>query len=231
MAGWLVDSTPSLSALLTSFRFLPYRTHADTELYWFVCFFAPADAPPSAAASPAAWRREAQEVVRGWAWGLPQAVEATADGDLSRSRLVDRWDLPPASSGALSITLAGDALHPMTPNLGQGGCTALEDALVLGRCLQQRCVPALAAALGSGGGGSSQQTAAAAAAAVRAAVGEYEQERTKRCLPLTVRSHVMGALLQAPLPPLSLARDLFVERAFSPAHFLDHAAYDCGRLL
>ena len=36
--------------------------------------------------------------------------------------------------------------------------------------------------------------------------------------------------LQAPLPPVALARDLFVQYAFSPAHFLDHAAYDCGRL-
>lgn len=35
---------------------------------------------------------------------------------------------------------------------------------------------------------------------------------------------------QSDLPPLVLARDLFVQRAFSPAHFLDHAAYDCGRL-
>ncbi|KAI7730314.1 hypothetical protein M8C21_019907, partial [Ambrosia artemisiifolia] len=32
-------------------------------------------------------------------------------------------------------TLTGDALHPMTPDIGQGGCAALEDAVVLGRCL------------------------------------------------------------------------------------------------
>lgn len=179
----------------------------------------------------------------------------------------------------------------MTPNLGQGGCTALEDALVLGRSLQQAGAPARAAALqdalaGGGSSGSSQQQQAAAAA-VREAIGRYERERTKRCLPLTIRSHLMGAALQvgrlgrgrdgrrcahwllssagaaciivrqhalpvphplsfppdkdllllpaaqhpqSALPPVVLARDLFVERAFSPAHFLDHAAYDCGRL-
>ena len=29
------------------------------------------------------------------------------------------------------MTLLGDAAHPMTPNLGQGGCQAVEDAVVL----------------------------------------------------------------------------------------------------
>ena len=33
------------------------------------------------------------------------------------------------------MTLLGDAAHPMTPNLGQGGCQAIEDALVLARLL------------------------------------------------------------------------------------------------
>ncbi len=115
-----------------------------------------------------------------------------------------RWALPPASSGRISITLAGDALHPMTPNLGQGGCTALEDALVLGRSLQQAGAPALVAALqdslagGSlgGSGQQQQQQQQQAAAAVREGIGRYERERSQRCLPLTVRSHLMGAALQ-----------------------------------
>lgn len=71
---------------------------AGSELYWFVCFYAPAAAP--AAASPAAWREEALGVVHGWGWGLPQAVEATPLEDLSRSRLVDRWGWVGRGAGA-----------------------------------------------------------------------------------------------------------------------------------
>jgi 2-polyprenyl-6-methoxyphenol hydroxylase-like FAD-dependent oxidoreductase len=33
------------------------------------------------------------------------------------------------------VTLLGDVAHPMTPNLGQGACQALEDAVVLASCL------------------------------------------------------------------------------------------------
>ncbi len=32
-----------------------------------------------------------------------------------------------------NITVAGDAMHPMTPDLGQNECAALEDAVVLGQ--------------------------------------------------------------------------------------------------
>ncbi|PKA46903.1 Zeaxanthin epoxidase, chloroplastic [Apostasia shenzhenica] len=39
----------------------------------------------------------------------------------------------PARRGC--VTVAGDAFHPMTPDLGQGGGIALEDAVVLARCL------------------------------------------------------------------------------------------------
>ncbi len=42
---------------------------------------------------------------------------------------MDRWTAAPWGRGL--VTLVGDAAHPMTPNLGQGGCTALEDAVLL----------------------------------------------------------------------------------------------------
>jgi 2-polyprenyl-6-methoxyphenol hydroxylase-like FAD-dependent oxidoreductase len=35
------------------------------------------------------------------------------------------------------VTMLGDAVHPTTPNLGQGGCMAIEDAMVLARCLKE----------------------------------------------------------------------------------------------
>ena len=34
--------------------------------------------------------------------------------------------------------LIGDASHPMTPNLGQGTCQAIEDAVLLSRMLAER---------------------------------------------------------------------------------------------
>lgn len=77
----------------------------------------------------------------------------------------------------------------MTPNLGQGGCTALEDAVELGRAVAQAV---------QGSSGSSSTRAAALAVALR----RYEAGRRARCLPLTVRSNLMGAALQLPYAPV-----------------------------
>jgi 2-polyprenyl-6-methoxyphenol hydroxylase-like FAD-dependent oxidoreductase len=135
-----------------------------------------------------------------------------------------RWDL--LGSPGRCVTLVGDALHPMTPNLGQGGCTALEDAVVLARTLRKEGAPALAEDSRRGADGAR----VALAGAVRSAVRSYERERVARCLPLTVRAHAMGVVLQLPQARVVAARDFFVERFFRAGHFLDHADYDCGQL-
>jgi 2-polyprenyl-6-methoxyphenol hydroxylase-like FAD-dependent oxidoreductase len=58
---------------------------------------------------------------------LPQLILATSAFDRE----------PNITWGDKRVTLLGDAIHPTTPNLGQGGCLAIEDAFVLARCFHE----------------------------------------------------------------------------------------------
>lgn len=70
------------------------------------------------------------------AWHDPirALIDATPASAILRNDIYDR---PPLRTwGRGRITLLGDAAHPTTPNLGQGACQALEDAVVLAKALQ-----------------------------------------------------------------------------------------------
>ncbi|KAI5655941.1 hypothetical protein M9H77_24734 [Catharanthus roseus] len=45
------------------------------------------------------------------------------------------WDILMRDIARRGVCVAGDALHPMTPDIGQGGCSALEDSVVLAKCI------------------------------------------------------------------------------------------------
>jgi 2-polyprenyl-6-methoxyphenol hydroxylase-like FAD-dependent oxidoreductase len=70
-----------------------------------------------------------------WYRPVIQLIESTSSPSILRTGAFDR----PASKswGDGRVTLLGDAIHPTTPNLGQGGCMAIEDALVLARCFEK----------------------------------------------------------------------------------------------
>jgi salicylate hydroxylase/6-hydroxynicotinate 3-monooxygenase len=53
--------------------------------------------------------------------------------DCHKWAILEREPLPHWSRGR--VVLLGDAAHPMTPYMAQGGATAIEDAAVLARCL------------------------------------------------------------------------------------------------
>jgi 2-polyprenyl-6-methoxyphenol hydroxylase-like FAD-dependent oxidoreductase len=135
----------------------------DGRLYWFAVADAPAggkdgaDVKAALLAQFGKWHRE-----------IPQAIEATPVERIFRADLYDRPVL--ARWGEACVSLLGDAAHPMTPNLGQGACMAIEDGWVLARALSE-------------------------AATVEAALRRYEalrQERTAATVKLARRMGQLG---------------------------------------
>ena len=86
--------------------------------------------------------RKAELLTRfhGWHTPIEAVIEATDADAILRN---DVYDRPPLKRwGEGRVTLLGDAAHPMTPNLGQGACQAIQDAVVLAACLRDRaCIP------------------------------------------------------------------------------------------
>jgi 2-polyprenyl-6-methoxyphenol hydroxylase-like FAD-dependent oxidoreductase len=78
----------------------------------------------------------------GWAQPVEAIVGATPPWSIQRQDIRDR--IPIRQWGRGRVTLLGDAAHPMTFNVGQGACQAIEDATVLARCLQEVDDPAVA---------------------------------------------------------------------------------------
>jgi 2-polyprenyl-6-methoxyphenol hydroxylase-like FAD-dependent oxidoreductase len=76
-------------------------------------------------------KQELRQRFAEWHEPIPELIEST--GVILEN---GAYDIPPlARWTAGRVTLLGDAAHPCTPNLGLGGCMALEDALVLAKCI------------------------------------------------------------------------------------------------
>lgn len=102
---------------------------ADNDTYWF------AVANETAGGSDVDSRATVLERFTCFGEAARALVEATPREQVLRTDIYDRQPVPSWSKGA--ITLLGDAAHPTTPNLGQGGCMAIEDAVVLAHYLSQ----------------------------------------------------------------------------------------------
>ncbi len=72
-----------------------------------------------------------QAAFDGWAPGVQALIEAI-DPAVSLNR-VEIWDITPFDTWAKGrVAILGDAAHNTAPDIGQGACSALEDAFVLG---------------------------------------------------------------------------------------------------
>src|SRR5689334_17706991 len=80
-------------------------------------------------------QHELLRLFRDWYPPVVELIEATLPQLILTTSAFDRE--PSAKWGDKRVTLLGDAIHPTTPNLGQGGCLAIEDAFVLARCFEK----------------------------------------------------------------------------------------------
>jgi 2-polyprenyl-6-methoxyphenol hydroxylase-like FAD-dependent oxidoreductase len=72
---------------------------------------------------------------QGWEKPIESMIDSTNEADISRVDMYGR-PAPLTNWGCERATLLGDAAHPVTLNLGQGACQAIEDAVVLSKNLQ-----------------------------------------------------------------------------------------------
>ncbi|KAH9316221.1 hypothetical protein KI387_024848 [Taxus chinensis] len=188
-----------------------------TKVYWFVCFNSPSPGPKIT--DPNILRQEVFQLVHKWPKELIQTIENTPDGSFLRTPLEDRWLWPVVSpkSTVGGVALAGDAWHPMTPNLGQGACCALEDSVVLARKLKKAL--------------DMDKQDTESSKYIEEALQSYTTERWPRIFPLAIRANIVGALLQWENELICLVRDnIIIPKVAQLEPLLEHTNYDCGLL-
>eukprot|EP00565_Helicotheca_tamesis_P006187 CAMPEP_0185723902 /NCGR_PEP_ID=MMETSP1171-20130828/579_1 /TAXON_ID=374046 /ORGANISM="Helicotheca tamensis, Strain CCMP826" /LENGTH=558 /DNA_ID=CAMNT_0028391671 /DNA_START=107 /DNA_END=1783 /DNA_ORIENTATION=- len=77
-----------------------------------------------------------QNIFEGWSPDIHHILKATQENEIEQRDLYDRPPsvVKPWTDG--NVALLGDSVHAMMPNLGQGGCQAIEDAFVIVEELQ-----------------------------------------------------------------------------------------------
>ena len=105
-------------------------------------WYATANTDPGHVDSSEGRRRELLRMFAGWHEPVESLIEATDERNILKN---GAYDLSPLKRwGQGRVMLLGDAAHPCTPNLGLGGCMALEDALVLAKSFCREATPELA---------------------------------------------------------------------------------------
>ncbi|MEV6771095.1 FAD-dependent monooxygenase [Nocardia sp. NPDC051030] len=158
-----------------------YAKLADGRVYCFAVANMPAGTPGGGLS-------ELRSRFGTWHDPIPALLAAADESALLKHDLYDLPDLKTFVAGR--IALIGDAAHAMTPNLGQGACQALEDAVVLSRV-----------------------------AAKDADLSRYDTLRRPRTQMIVKRSRAIGAVGQLSSPLAVLARNTLMRLAPSSAQF------------
>ncbi|XP_056160929.1 monooxygenase 2-like isoform X2 [Syzygium oleosum] len=190
----------------------------DKSIYWFFTFSS-SSKYEEMEESPA----KMKQFVLGKLGKIPDKMRAVikkTEPDnivLSPLRFRPPWEILLGNISKTNVCIAGDAFHPMTPDIGQGGCAALEDGVVLARCLGE--------ALREKQGMSSEEEYKR----IEKGLQSYAKERRWRAFELISTAYMMGYIEQSNGRVLNFLRDR-VLASFLAGQRLKMASYDCGKL-
>ena len=155
--------------------------------YWFAQKYAPEGDHDKAVGR----KQEVLNLFHDWHDPIPAVIEATNEAEILRNDVYELQHLKRWSIGR--VTLLGDAAHAMTPNLGQGGCLAIEDAVALAACV-------------------------AAERGIVAALKLYEKRRIRRTRTIGTLAHLIGQVVQIENNVVAGTRNAIMKRV--PASFV-----------
>ena len=123
-----------------------------------------------------------------------------------------------------NVCVAGDAFHPMAPDLAQGGCCALEDGVALARCVAEAFSEKPRGYIKK-----KDEEEKELHKRIEAGLEKYANERRWRSIDISGTSLIVGFLLQGDLELVSHLRDKILA-SFLADLLLKKSDFDCGRL-
>lgn len=129
------------------------------------------------------------------------------------------WELLWGNISKGNVCVVGDALHPLTPDIGQGGCSALEDSVVLARCLAE--------ALSKEATENTEENDEYKR--IEMGLKKYAKERVWRSIELMSVSYMTGFIQESRGKMISFLRDKTLA-GFVAGLMLKMADFDCGKL-
>ncbi|GFP97729.1 6-hydroxynicotinate 3-monooxygenase, partial [Phtheirospermum japonicum] len=121
-----------------------------------------------------------------------------------------------------NVCVAGDALHPMPPDIGQGGCSSLEDGVVLAKCIGQAL---LAKPMANVKDGDDEHLIK-----IGKGLQNYSRQRRWRSFSLIGTAYVVGLVQESDSRVMGFLRKAFLSK-FTIGAVVRMAEYDCGKLV
>ncbi|KAK4259857.1 hypothetical protein QN277_006147 [Acacia crassicarpa] len=199
----------------------------DKTVYWFFTW-TPTEQEKKLEENPAKMKEFVLEKLENMPSDFRAFIENTDLDHFLSSPLRYRrpWELVVGNISKSNVCVAGDAFHPTTPDIGQGGCSALEDGVVLARCLGEVFAAKSVRDIEKKNGEEEEKEQYKR---IEASLKKYADERRWRCINIISTAFVMGIIQQSESKVVSFFRDKILA-AFLVGILLKMPDFDCGKL-